>query len=86
PISQSGILAILKGFSVPRRQFREQPRDENRWDFADHANGATGTDGAGPEHTRTGVSYSTGGTVSGATGGHDQAGTAGTAASEGRNR
>ncbi|CBN78597.1 conserved unknown protein [Ectocarpus siliculosus] len=74
---------VVAHMASAREEFREQPRDGNRWDFADHAKGTTGTEGAGSEPTSAGVSSSVGGTVSGATGDHDQAGAAGTAAAEG---
>ncbi|CAM9150180.1 unnamed protein product, partial [Ectocarpus sp. 12 AP-2014] len=73
PISPSGILAILKGFAVPRWQFREQPRDGNRWDFDTFAEVATGNERTGSEPTAAGVSFSTGGTVSGVMGDRSQA-------------
>ncbi|CAM9203306.1 unnamed protein product, partial [Ectocarpus sp. 13 AM-2016] len=71
--NNGGQRTILKGFAVPRWQFREQPRDGNRWDFDTFAKGATGTERTGSEPTAAGFSFSTGGTVSGVMGDHSQA-------------
>ncbi|CAM9273530.1 unnamed protein product [Ectocarpus sp. 4 AP-2014] len=64
---------VVAPMASAREEFKEQPRDANRWDFATLANGATGTERTGSEPTAAGVSLSTGGTVSGVMGDHSQA-------------